>query len=170
MKVSMQKYSIVDNFLEKEVFDIVKHNMTYGGIPWKYSSVITGGGDSDDSDHYFASILYDHMTNFSTEYLSTVLPIIAKIQPTILIRVKANLYPNSGKQIHHDSHRDYSFSHQGAIFYINENNGPTVLDGVTEIYPKENRILFFDPSELHHSVSCTDKSIRLNINFNYLKF
>lgn len=164
----MKNYTVVDNFLEKKEFEKLKHKITYGGIPWYFSSNISGHGD--DTDVYFASVLFDHMSNTHSEFLNDVLPIIAMIQPTILIRVKANLYPNTGKQIHHASHKDYSFSHQGAIFYINENNGPTVLDGKEEIFPKENRILFFDPSELHHSVSCTDKNIRINLNFNYLKF
>jgi hypothetical protein len=164
----MKNYSVVDNFLNQNEFQTIKEKITYGGIPWYFSSNISG--HKDDNDVYFASTIYDHMSNTSSEFLNVVLPVIAKIQPTILIRVKANLYPNSGKQVHHAPHRDYTFSHQGAIFYINENNGPTVLDDGTEILPKENRILFFDPSELHHSVSCTDQSIRLNLNFNYLKF
>ncbi len=164
----MEKYSVVDNFLSEKDFETIKYKLTYGGIPWYFSSNISGHGD--DNDVYFASTIYDHMANLNTEFLNVVLPIVAKIQPTILIRIKANLYPNIGKQVHHSSHKDYTFPHQGAIFYINENNGPTVLDGVTEIIPKENRILFFDPSELHHSVTCTDQNIRINLNFNYLKF
>lgn len=162
----MEKYSVIDNFLEEKDFENIKNKLMYGGIPWYFSSNVSG--DNSDNDLYFASLIYDHMQNINNEFLNVVLPIIAKIQPTILIRVKANLYPNVGKKVRHKSHIDYNFPHQGAIFYLNENNGPTVLDGIAEILPKENRILFFDPSILHHSVSCTDQNIRININFNFL--
>jgi hypothetical protein len=162
------KHSVVDDFLDRKEFEVIQDKLLYGGIPWYYSSNVSG--DKNDSDFYFASILYDHMSGSRSEFLNVVLPIIAVLQPTILIRVKANLYPNTGKQIRHEFHRDYTFSHQGAIFYVNDNNGPTVLDDGTEIMPKKNRMLFFDPSELHGSVSSTDASIRMNVNFNYLKF
>lgn len=162
----MMNYTIVDDFLDKKVFEELKHKVLYGGFPWFYSSNVSG----TDDDFYFANLIYDHMTNTNNEMLNVVIPIIAKIQPTILIRVKANLYPNVGDQITHAPHRDYNFSHNGAIFYVNENNGPTVLENDTKIYPKENRILFFDPSKLHSSMSCTDTNIRVNLNFNYLKY
>lgn len=164
----MQSYNVVDNFLEKKEFEKIKQSIMYGGMPWYYSSNVSG--KNEDDDMYFASILYDHMSGARNDFLNVVLPVIAKIQPTILIRVKANLYTNTGTQKHHSSHKDYSFPHKGAIFYLNENNGPTVIDGVTEVLPKENRILFFDSSKAHHSVTCTDQSVRININFNYLKF
>ena len=60
------------------------------------------------------------------------------------------------------------FPHKGAIFYINTNNGFTVLEDGTEIASVSNRLLLFNPSEPHHSTSCTDVKRRVNINFNYL--
>lgn len=164
----MTDYTIVDNFLDKEVFENVKYKLLYGSLPWYYSSNVSG--TNNDSDFYFSSVIYDHMNGINNEFLNVVVPIIAKIQPTILIRVKANLYPKTETPVHHKPHKDYEFPHQGAIFYINENDGPTVLENKVEVLPKENRILFFNPSELHHSVSCTNQNIRVNINFNYLKY
>lgn len=162
----MMDYRIEDDFLDKEVFEQLKHKVLYGGFPWYYSSNVSGL----DNEFYFANLMYDHMTNISNDFLNVVIPIISKIQPTILIRVKANLYPNLGKQVAHTPHKDYNFPHNGAIFYVNNNNGPTILGNDTKIYPKENRILFFDPSKLHSSSSCTDSNVRVNININFLKF
>lgn len=164
----MSKYEVVDNFLEKDTFNHIKQQMLYGSLPWYYSSNVSG--ISDDNDYYFSSVIFDHMTGQRNNFLDLLLPIISKIQPTILIRIKANLYPRTEVPVHHLPHRDYNFTHQGAIFYINENNGPTVLEDKTEIHSKENRILFFDPHQLHNSVSCTDQNIRVNINLNYLKY
>ena len=64
-------------------------------------------------------------------------------------------------------HFDLSFPHKGAIFYVNTNDGFTVLEDGTEIKSIENRVLLFDPSTKHHSTTCTDKKVRITINFNY---
>jgi len=50
-----------------------------------------------------------------------------------MIRVKANLYPKDEKFIEHDWHIDYNFNHNGAIFYVNTNNGYTILEDGTKI-------------------------------------
>ena len=83
-------------------------------------------------------------------------------------RAKANLYGRTKELVHHDNHADTNFSHKGAIFYINSNNGFTVLEDGTEIKSVRNRLLLFDPSKPHHSTSCTDDKRRVNINFNYI--
>lgn len=53
------------------------------------------------------------------------------------------------------------------IFYLNTNDGFTILNGETKINSVENRILLFDPSELHSSTTCTNDKCRVNVNFNY---
>ena len=77
------------------------------------------------------------------------------------------MYPSTSKRYHHPDHIDYSYSHKGAIFYVNTNDGITVLEDGTEIKSIENRVLLFDPSTKHHSTTCTDQKVRININFNY---
>jgi len=53
------------------------------------------------------------------------------------------------------------------LFYLNTNDGLTVLEDGTEIKSIENRILLHDASKPHHSTTCTDADRRVNINFNY---
>ena len=85
-----------------------------------------------------------------------------------LYRVKGNFYPNVGKHSENKPHIDFSFKHKGAIFYINTNNGYTLLNkGKTKIESIENRILFFDSTKTHNSTHCTDDHARVNININY---
>ena len=59
------------------------------------------------------------------------------------------------------------YKHKGAILYINDNNGKTILEDGTEIESKANRLLLFDASKPHNSTSCTDAKSRINININY---
>ena len=78
------------------------------------------------------------------------------------------MYPSTPVITHHEPHVDLEYEHKGAIFYINTNNGVTVLEDGTEIESIENRLLLFDSSKKHNSTSCTDAKVRVNINFNYL--
>ena len=83
-----------------------------------------------------------------------------------LIRIKANLYTRTNTIEHHADHTDLPFEHKTALFYLNNNNGLTVLEDGTKVESVENRLLLFDGSKKHHSTSSTD-SVRININFNY---
>ena len=56
----------------------------------------------------------------------------------------------------------------GAIFYVNTNDGLTVLDNEVEIDSVSNRLLVFDGSTMHHSTTCTNQKRRVNINFNFM--
>jgi hypothetical protein len=102
-----------------------------------------------------------------SDFFKEVYPILEKIQPKDIIRVKGNLYPQSSQPVNDPYHVDYTFAHRGAIYYLNTNNGPTIFKDGTKVEAVENRIMFFDPTIEHASVRCTDAKIRLNINFNY---
>jgi len=60
----------------------------------------------------------------------------------------------------------FEFPHRGAIFYLNTNNGLTVVNN-QEVESIENRLLLFDPTVPHHSTTCTDDKCRVNVNFNF---
>jgi len=77
------------------------------------------------------------------------------------------MYIKSEKIKKHHAHQDFPFKHLGAIYYVNSNNGFTII-GNKKIESIENRLLMFDPSVKHQSTNCSDKRVRLNINFNYL--
>ena len=53
------------------------------------------------------------------------------------------------------------------MFYLNDNDGVTVLNDGTEVESVANRLLLFDASKPHHSTTCTDADRRVNLNFNY---
>lgn len=99
--------------------------------------------------------------------MDVINPLIEKIGPVAVNRVKANLYPNTNEDVQHGLHQDLDVPHKGALFYVNTNNGFTVLEDGTKIESIENRVLFFDPSKLHCSASCTDKQSRVTLIMNY---
>ena len=90
------------------------------------------------------------------------------LNPNVLLRAKANLYPSSPKLHEHGKHVDFTFKHKGFLFYINTNNGFTRLSDGTRIESIENRALFFNSSLKHNSTNCTDQQVRINMNINYI--
>jgi len=159
------RYEIIDNFLDKEAFlNIKKQIVLNSRFPWYVTRDVTGGGDND---YYLVHLFYiDHVPNSSS--FGLLKPLIKKINPQALIRIKANFYPVTNKLIKHHYHTDFETPHKGCIFYLNGNNGKTIFDDQTEIDSVENRLLVFEPHIKHRSTTCTDDPVgRFNINFNY---
>lgn len=153
---------IIDDFLDKESFKKIEKLFTSDNFPWFYNDKV----NIFDEETYFTHLIYiDFIPNSS--FYNDVSNIFLKLKAKSLIRIKANLYLKTKKIITHAQHVDYDFPHKGAIFYINTNNGKTILEDGTKVDSVANRMLFFDSSKKHSSTTCTDKKIRLNINFNY---
>lgn len=158
------KTKIIDNALSKDDFLKIKKELTSSEFPWYYSDFVARKDDIDD--YYFIHLFYlNHHKN--SNYFDLVLPILEVIKPKALIRIKGNLYPSTKELYHHKLHSDFTYDHQGAIFYLNTNDGYTILECGTKIESIENRILFFNASKPHSSTTCTDEKVRININFNY---
>ena len=155
---------IIDNFLSEKELELMKTiMMRKQDMPWYYNDYIASQR-ANDPMYYFT---HNFFNEYKSNWFYIVEPILNKIDHRVLIRCKANMYPSTPVITHHDSHVDFSYEHKGAIFYVNTNNGVTVLEDGTEIESIENRLLLFDSSKKHNSTSCTDAKVRVNINFNY---
>ena len=84
-----------------------------------------------------------------------------------LIRLKANLYPQTNVLRIHGKHQDFSYKHTAAILYINSNDGYTEFEDGRCIESIENRLLVFDGSLMHNSTNCTNRKARINLSLNY---
>lgn len=162
----MTQYQIIDNFLENHVFLKIQDAFSGGQIPWFYSPGIAKPGDEKLKTFYFTHTLYDGHSPQSKFY-ELLVPIFERLQVKALLRAKANLFPNIGEYVEAGMHSDWDFKHNGAIFYINTNNGFTILNDGTKIESVANRVLLFDSSLPHASTFCTDQKVRANININY---
>ena len=161
------KYKVIDNFLPKENFNIIKDFMMGFNFPWYYQNGITNPNiETKNNLFYMTHMLYESEPR-SSFYNLIKENLLSFIDIKSLIRVKANFYPNQKIVDINEMHFDYEFEHKGAIFSINTNNGGTILKDKTKIDSVENRILFFDPSLEHDSENCTDQKVRVNININY---
>ena len=162
------KYKVIDNFLPKDNFNLIKETIFGNNFNWFYHSEINYKGvHSPDMLFYFTHLFYHHNQPSSMFFDLINKNLISFLDVKSLIRIKGNLYPNQHTKKENGFHTDYDFSHKGAIFYLNTNNGRTILNDKTKIDSVENRILFFDPSLSHDSENCTDQKVRVNININY---
>lgn len=160
-------YKIIDNALPQEEFENIKFSILNQDFPWNLTTVITNEKEvlPTHASFYFTHMFWD---GFNIEPQSQMFaPLLNLMDCHALMRIKANCYPSTPEVIVHDNHFDYPFPHKGAIFYLNTNNGLTILEDKVEVESIENRLLLFDPSKMHTSTTCTDTKCRINVNFNY---
>ena len=160
----MSSHTVIDNFLEKQQFEVLSKIVMGTDFPWFFQAEIN---ENDTNRTYFTHVMYDNYTA-NSQHFNSFLNLALLLKPKALIRVKANCYLRTPRIRTHAAHTDYKFPHKGAIFYINTNNGKTVLESGKEVASVANRILFFDSSKMHSSTNCSDQKARFNINFNYL--
>ncbi|NBW58518.1 hypothetical protein EBR43_12250 [bacterium] len=182
------EHHIIDNALSPRDASIIRDTLLSNEFSWHYADVLSYDKECD-AEHFkkeFSALVKDgrkapekplgyftHM--FFKDYMITsnlfqiIVPIINMLQVNALMRVKANFYTNQVKDqvMSHPSHRDHEVTHKAAIYYVNTNNGYTILEDGTKIESIANRILLFDGSTLHSSTDCSDQPYRVNINFNY---
>jgi hypothetical protein len=159
-------YEIIDNALLQEEFENIKNSILNPGFPWNLTPVVTNEKENlpVTASYYFT---HEFWSGFHIEPESQLfVPILNRLDCKSVIRIKGNLYPSTETIVHHDNHTDYDFPHRGAIFYLNTNNGLTVI-GDKEVESVENRLLLFNPSVPHHSTTCSNDKCRVNINFNF---
>jgi len=157
-------YQIIDNVLSQEQADTIENVMySTNDFPWFFNHGVTY---ADNKDFYFVHLFYRNH-NVSSTFFYLIEPLIEKLCPRALIRIKGNLYPLDETDNQADWHVDYNYQHSGAIYYVNTNNGSTMLTDGTCIDSVKNRLLIFEPHTLHKSISCTDMPARVNINFNF---
>ena len=166
----MQNHEVIDNYLDQEYFYFLKKVIFSSNFDW----YLGYEGEVKKGDQHFQGKLMHHnfyLLHRPRGYLSInpdfLNPILSKLNPKALIRIKANLYFKTNNVEDFRMHKDYDFPHKGAILSLNTNNGYTILNDGTKIESVENRMILFDSSINHAGSSCSDADARINININY---
>ena len=164
-------YEIIDNFLEVDDFNRIRDVLMGPYFDWHLNNHVINKEDKKELNQYqFTHTFYKDYAPKSN-YLEVLSPIISKIKPVGLLRIKANLNPRAESHIEHGYHVDYenSLSNQRtAVFYINTNNGYTLFEDGTKVESVENRFVSFKTSTKHTGSTCTNENVRVLINFNYI--
>ena len=172
------KFEVIDNFLEKENFENIietffpKDLNNPNNFVWNYVKGIVrdpelGPTGYEEHDWMYNKPLYstENGLRFDRHY-AIVKPILNKLNIGKLFDIRANLLVPTEKHVYHEFHTDRRVPHTVALFYVTDCNGFTILKDTAKVECMKNRMLLFDGSIEHHSVSSTDKT-RCVININY---
>jgi hypothetical protein len=161
-----------DNFLDALDFTALQSTVTDANFPWFYQNSVAwksmeDGFEDDPYNFQFVHSFYErHAPN--SGFIKLIEPILDKLNPTAIIRIKANLITRAPTIEEHIMHVDVpDVSCKTSIFYINTNDGYTKFEDGTVVNSIENRLVTFDSTMKHCGTTCTDSKYRIAINFNY---
>ena len=159
-------FKVINNFLTKDEHEKLKNTLESPTFPWYFIKGRVNATDKPNLfDYQFVHIFYkDNFVN--SDFFNHLNPIIKKLDPLSLVRIKANLNPISNKLNVSEYHTDQNFKCKAAIYYLNENNGYTMI-GDKKVESKANRIVLFDADKKHYGTNSTNCNNRMVININY---
>jgi len=158
---------IIDDFLPEVEFKTLQDEILGEHFPWYLNKYQVH--PSVDSDPQHVHILYDECMPRSN-LLHLVNPLLSKLDPATIRRIKVNLTLQQPEQTVGHPHVDYDrFSGKTAAYYLNTNNGGTLIDGEL-VQSVENRMVIFDSNIKHSAVSCSDAQYRCVLNINYTEW
>jgi hypothetical protein len=165
------KYQIIDDCISKENLITLQSIILGGDFPWYFTpyKVYKNKTTHDSYDFQFTHMVYfNHRVR--THIPEIFEPLLEKINPAAIVKIKANLTTLTQELIIYDMHvdvNDYDFYGKTSVFYMNTNNGYTLFEDGTKIESVANRLLTFDANLKHTGTSCTDEKFRCVLNINY---
>jgi|TARA_R110000796_G_scaffold29803_2_gene80034 hypothetical protein len=159
---------IIHNCLSNKEFKTLQTTLTSNDFPWFYREAEV---KKETDSEYFTHSFFHAPNTLRSKWYGLIVPILEKIKCTSLVWVRANLLINKSTPIRSALHRDMGSSKgTTAIFYVNSNNGFTLLKtdkGDVKSSSEENKLIIFDSQTLHQSVRQTNTNQRITINFNF---
>ena len=171
----MNDIEVEDNVLSSYSFDKFQTTMLSTGFSWflcpeVVSPDILNCNELDNYQlcHHFMRQSESDSFPVKSHWLELLTPIVKHMNVEGWKRIKGNLNPRTSSIIKHGFHVDYEDRRvKTSIFYVNSNNGYTEFQDGTRIESVANRLVTFPAYLSHTGTTCTDKSFRVVINFNY---
>ena len=161
---------IVDDFLDSDSHLRIKESLEYKDF-WTYDPYIAGSMSDQIKDGQLCHDFFSEM--YRSPHIEVLFPIIGRIKPMAIWRIKANLQLHGGEEAY-KSNWHYDFTGDGypvenmetAIYYVNSNNGYTEFTDC-KVDSVANRMVFFPSNTKHRGVNASNVKARYVINFNY---
>jgi len=169
-----RKIEVFDGFLKKEDFIKIQNKVFDNEFPWEFNKDICGQKEEENQldNCMFVHVVYGTRPNFKISPLLELLkPLLDKLNIDILCRIKVNLNLRTENHVEHCYHVDHSNDlFYSAIFYLNDCNGGTKIEGQPLIQSVANRLVVFPSNMLHTGVSQTNTKRRDVINIIFTKY
>ena len=160
----------IDDFLPSNQFERIRDNLMGQDFPWYWNNYVNDPDEEPQHGQFTHGFFNYELDNPWGSIWGKYIweDFIDSFTWKEMLRVKANLIPRTANNIVSGYHVDQNFPHKACILYINTNNGYTQFehDG-SKVDCVANRMLFFDGSMRHSSVTATDQYNRVVINLNY---
>jgi len=173
------KYKLHKNVINKDTYKELQELLTCVDFPWYYQSKTVDyskGKHYKDNEFMFTHKFFQH-GDILSPYFTTLLPITFAVSNIVksnnLLRIKANMYTNQGKNVYHGVHTDYPDlkKYTTAVYNFTTCDGGTVLyiDGDEVVIPsEENTLLVFDGVIEHKGFTQKDTKNRVLINYDFI--
>ena len=171
---------IVDNYLPEQGFFNIFNQMKEFSFDWHLSTIINTKNPLYDpytaeelvGNMQLCHVFYRaHQNNARTFPLLT--PVLEKLDPVALIRIKANLSLSTIGIMEGGMHIDVEDEDtpdcvRTSILYMNTNDGYTLFEDGTKVESVMNRLVTFPCTMKHAGTTCTNAPFRMVIIFNYI--
>jgi hypothetical protein len=165
MKIKKIKHRISLDYIEQEFYRNLQFVFLGDDFPW-FLKKESDLGDPQTS-YYFTHIFYQNNIAHSNYFNFIQTNLLNFIKINSLISVRAFMFPSNKEVRSIEIENEFDFKHNQAIYFVNTNNGNTVLSDGTKVTPRENSILFMESSDKQHSENCTDKKAKVMILIDY---
>jgi len=166
-------YKIIDNFLDKKHYEILKGFIQSDAIPWYLKLTDTTKDQKTKSNGFFGFCYYNHNRPDHPLFDEHIGPILHKLKSVSCIQARVNLVLRDKDTIESEYHTDVkSKNSMTAILYFTTCNAKTILkvkNKKIDIDSVENRILIFNSDVIHKVKYQTDVHKRYVLNLNYVK-
>ena len=153
---------IENNFLDQEKFEELQNIIMGEMFSWFYNDIVDF---VDDKNKYqFIHLFYNNYVPTS-DNIKIINPILIKLDPISLWRIKANLLTKTLNIVENEFHVDMGVEYKDgvvvvtseeklkhfttSIFYVNSNNGYTNFEDGTKVESVANRMVTF-PTNMKH--------------------
>lgn len=161
----------IKNFIIKEDYLTILKSLTSNNFPWYYNNCKTNELINSELHNFqFTHIFYNEQT-IKSDFFYLIEPILKKINPLSILRIKANLTTIQKEIIPYDMHTDFDFKQEyikTGIYYVNTNNGKTIFENNKEIISEENKFVSFPHNLKHSGTTHTNTKTRIVINLNWI--
>ena len=165
------KYKIIDNFLEKNVYDHFSNFLKSEEVPWYLRHIDSSYGETKNKNGFFSFCFYNNFEPDHDAFYTYIQPFIKKLKARSLIQIRANLTCRDIDNNESSYHVDYNYNNSmTGIYFLTSCNAKTILKiNKKEIVVDniENRMLLFPTNILHKVVYQTDIHKRYVVNFNF---